>query len=198
MRGRGRGRGRGTHPLDDELTNWPCVEFDVSRQEVSFHLPLHRVLALLLHTAMRLSHAVTEAPQPAVETTNAARGKQAVQGHSPDNSGGSMESGSADMPALDLGMDADEKEGSEKPAAAGTGQKEGGEGRGRGKTRGNTAWESVVELLPRHLQHGSFLALASEHVLRLQVLCAQVQAGMWRRNGQAMTAVCDLYHSVHW
>jgi E3 ubiquitin-protein ligase UBR3 len=35
------------------MTGWPRVVFDVSSQETSFHIPLHRLLSLLLRKAMK-------------------------------------------------------------------------------------------------------------------------------------------------
>ena len=35
------------------MTGWPHVVFDVSSQETSFHIPLHRMLSLLLRKAMK-------------------------------------------------------------------------------------------------------------------------------------------------
>ncbi|CAI5471154.1 unnamed protein product [Closterium sp. Yama58-4] len=87
----------------ESVLEWPVVEYDVGRQEVSFHLPLHRMLALLLHSLLRLSCPM---PDP--------------QGHPQE--------------------DSEQREGT------------GG----------------------------------------------MISAGMWRRNGQSMVALCDLYHSVHW
>ncbi|KAH9325221.1 hypothetical protein KI387_005399, partial [Taxus chinensis] len=36
------------------LEEWPTISYDVSRQEISFHIPLHRMLSLSLHKAMEL------------------------------------------------------------------------------------------------------------------------------------------------
>lgn len=36
------------------LEEWPMISYDVSRQDISFHLPLHRMLSLSLHKAMEL------------------------------------------------------------------------------------------------------------------------------------------------
>jgi hypothetical protein len=51
---------------DDE---WGLVDFDVSRQEVSFHIPLHRMLGLLLHKALDL-HAVSTEVSPGTGFTS--------------------------------------------------------------------------------------------------------------------------------
>mmetsp|Transcript_3143 Transcript_3143/g.11325 ORF Transcript_3143/g.11325 Transcript_3143/m.11325 type:complete len:2016 (+) Transcript_3143:228-6275(+) len=44
----------------------------------------------------------------------------------------------------------------------------------------------------------SWALQVSEHPLRLQVLCFQVSAGMWRRNGYPVAAMRDLYYNVTW
>jgi hypothetical protein len=36
------------------LEEWPMISYDVSRQDISFHIPLHRMLSLSLHKAMEL------------------------------------------------------------------------------------------------------------------------------------------------
>lgn len=36
------------------LEEWPMISYDVSRQDISFHIPLHRVLSISLHKAMEL------------------------------------------------------------------------------------------------------------------------------------------------
>ncbi|KAG0593011.1 hypothetical protein KC19_1G298000 [Ceratodon purpureus] len=116
-----------------EDSEWPAVEFDVSRQDVSFHIPVHRMLALLLHKALDFHSAKQE--------------KSSV----------------------------------------------------KNKVR-SSDWEGsfLGEILPKKFRVPGFAAVVMEHPLRLQVLCAQVQAGMWRRNGHATSALCDLYHTVHW
>ncbi|XP_024387527.1 E3 ubiquitin-protein ligase PRT6 isoform X2 [Physcomitrium patens] len=120
-----------------EVDEWPLVDFDVSRQDVSFHIPLHRMLALLLHKALEFHSAKQDK----------SFGKEKIL--SSDGTSGE--------------------------------------------------WRSFLEqVLPRKFRVPGFAAVVMEHPLRLQVLCAQVQAGMWRRNGHATRALCDLYHSVHW
>ncbi|KAL3679047.1 hypothetical protein R1sor_022003 [Riccia sorocarpa] len=114
-------------------SEWPQLDFDVSRQEVSFHIPLHRILALLLRKVLEL-HSNLDTPSP----TDTAQ---------PD------------------------------------------------------PWKSVKtlqQLFPVKYQAAGFAASLMEHPLRLQVLCAQVQAGMWRRNGHTITTICDLYRTVPW
>ncbi|CAL1379064.1 unnamed protein product [Linum trigynum] len=43
-----------------------------------------------------------------------------------------------------------------------------------------------------------FSAFVMEHPLRNRVFCAQVQAGMWRKNGDAAIMSCEWYRSVRW
>lgn len=116
-----------------EGNEWPAVEFDVSRQDVSFHIPLHRMLALLLHRALDYYRPKQE------------------------------------------------------------------ESSGKDKTLLSDGENSFLgEILPEKFRVPGFAAVVMEHPLRLQVLCAQVQAGMWRRNGHATIALCEVYHTVHW
>lgn len=117
---------------DDE---WAVVDFDVSRQEVSFHIPLHRMLGLLLHKALDL-HAVNSE----------------VSAGTPDTSANIHTPGE----------------------------------------------KFLAQMFRPGLQVAGFISVLMEHPLRLQVLCAQVQAGMWRRNGHSTSGLCDLYHTVHW
>lgn len=43
-----------------------------------------------------------------------------------------------------------------------------------------------------------FSAFVMEHPLRNRVFCAQVHAGMWRRNGDAAILSSEWYRSVRW
>ncbi|KAK8542025.1 hypothetical protein V6N13_137400 [Hibiscus sabdariffa] len=43
-----------------------------------------------------------------------------------------------------------------------------------------------------------FSASVMEHPLRIRVFCAQVIAGMWRKNGDAAVVSCEWYRSVRW
>lgn len=43
-----------------------------------------------------------------------------------------------------------------------------------------------------------FSAFIMEHALRIRVFCAQVYAGMWRRNGDSAILSCEWYRSVRW
>ncbi len=120
-----------------EDNEWPAVDYDVSKQEVSYHVPLHRMLGLLLHKALEL--------------------------YSSESDGFLVREGSS---------------------AANSGFLEGG--------------RLLAELFPTQYQVPGFAAVLMEHPLRLQVLCAQVLAGMWRHNGYTASVLCDLYHNVHW
>jgi E3 ubiquitin-protein ligase UBR3 len=130
------GAGFGQLFEDDE---WPVIDFDVSRQEVSYHIPLHRMLGLLLHKVL--------------ERYSAQSAGLLVRGEG--------------LSAADSGL----LQGSRR---------------------------LLAELFPARFQVPGFAAALMEHPLRLQVLCAQVQAGMWRRNGHSTSGLCDLYHTVHW
>ncbi|KAG6540804.1 hypothetical protein Mapa_017828 [Marchantia paleacea] len=116
---------------------WPKVFFDVSRQDVSFHIPLHRMLALLLHKALEM-HSVSLEP------------------------GSSSENAKSTNPSPLENL------------------------------------STLSQLLPSKYQVPGFAASLMEHPLRLQVLCAQVQAGMWRRNGHPTNSICDVYRTVPW
>ncbi|KAA8518905.1 hypothetical protein F0562_016321 [Nyssa sinensis] len=43
-----------------------------------------------------------------------------------------------------------------------------------------------------------FSAFVMEHPLRIRVFCAEVHAGMWRKNGDAAILSCEWYRSVRW
>lgn len=43
-----------------------------------------------------------------------------------------------------------------------------------------------------------FSAFIMEHPLRIRVFCAEVHAGMWRKNGDAALLSCEWYRSVRW
>uniref|UniRef100_A0A7N0VB90 E3 ubiquitin-protein ligase n=1 Tax=Kalanchoe fedtschenkoi TaxID=63787 RepID=A0A7N0VB90_KALFE len=114
---------------------WLDVDYDVSSQKVSIHIPLHRLLALLLQKALE-RHC----------------------GASAATNGISSRSGS---PSLAV----------------------------------NHGYFS-------HLLGGcstySFSSFLMEHPLRVRVFCAQVYAGMWRKNGYAAFYACELYGNVQW
>ncbi|KAK1563726.1 hypothetical protein Q3G72_031804 [Acer saccharum] len=117
------------------LSNWPDLNYDVSSQDVSVHIPLHRLLSLILQKALRKCYG-----ESAVSNTANA--------------------------------------GSENPLSA------------------------VYMDFFRHILRGfhpyGFSAFVMEHPLRIRVFCAQVHAGMWRKNGDAALSSCEWYRSVRW
>ncbi|KAG8046091.1 hypothetical protein GUJ93_ZPchr0008g13302 [Zizania palustris] len=107
---------------------WPHVVFDVSSQETSFHIPLHRMLSFLLRKAMQTSFGEGDKPdQCSVVETN----------------------------------------------------------------------EFFSHVL-RGCEPYGFASIVMEHPLRIRVFCAQVRAGMWRKNGDAAILSAEWYRSVQW
>uniref|UniRef100_A0A0D9UWR3 E3 ubiquitin-protein ligase n=1 Tax=Leersia perrieri TaxID=77586 RepID=A0A0D9UWR3_9ORYZ len=106
---------------------WPHVVFDVSSQETSFHIPLHRMLSFLLRKAMEKCFGEDAKPEHCSVQTNAFF-SQALRGCDPFG----------------------------------------------------------------------FASIVMEHPLRLRVFCAQVRAGMWRKNGDAAILSAEWYRSVQW
>ena len=43
-----------------------------------------------------------------------------------------------------------------------------------------------------------FASIVMEHPLRVRVFCAQVRAGMWRKNGDAAILSAEWYRYVQW
>ncbi|XP_023539127.1 E3 ubiquitin-protein ligase PRT6-like [Cucurbita pepo subsp. pepo] len=116
------------------MSSWPNIVFDVSSQDISIHIPLHRLLSLLLQKALRscFSESVV---------TNAT-----------------------------------------------------------GASSSNLSSESVDffrSVLTDCHPYG-FSSFVMEHPLRIKVFCAEVNAGAWRRNGDAALLSCELYRSVRW
>ncbi|XP_037404131.1 E3 ubiquitin-protein ligase PRT6-like [Triticum dicoccoides] len=109
-------------------TGWHHVVSDVSSQETSFHIPLHRMLSLLLREAMKKCS----------------------------------------------GEDAKTEECS--------------------VVRSNEFFSQVLGGCEPH----GFASVVMEHPLRVRVFCAQVRAGMWRKNGDAPTLSAEWYRSVQW
>ncbi|XP_048561722.1 E3 ubiquitin-protein ligase PRT6-like [Triticum urartu] len=110
------------------MTSWPRVVFDVGSQETSFHIPLHRMLSLLLRKAMKKC----------------------------------------------FGEDA-------KPEECSVVQSK----------------EFFSQVLGGFKPYG-FASIVMEHPLRVRVFCAQVRAGMWRKNGDAAILSAEWYRSVQW
>ncbi|XP_078178382.1 proteolysis 6 isoform X3 [Carex rostrata] len=108
------------------LATWPCVAFDVSSQEISFHIPLHRFLSLLLRRAMKWTYG---------------------------------ERGSSQNPDA-------------KP---------------------NSSEDNFFGQILGGYRSPGLAALLMEHPLRVRVFCAQVRAGMWRKNGDAVILSAEWY-----
>lgn len=116
------------------MTDWPAIDCVVSSQAISFHIPLHRLLSILLRKALEACCNVIELPH---------------------------------------------------------------------KTNGT----STTIPIPNHdffskalsgLHPCGFSAFIMEHPLQLRVFCAQVRAGMWRKNGDAPILSSEYYRSVQW
>lgn len=113
------------------LRDWPDIQYDVSSQPISVHLPLHRLLSLLIERALRICY-----------------------GESALNRGVSV---SHEISQADF-------------------------------------FSSVIGDFHPH----GFSALVMENVLRVRVFCAQVMAGMWKKNGDSALVSCEWYRSVRW
>lgn len=111
------------------FSNWPGITYDVSSQDISIHLPLHRLLSLLLQ-----------------KTLGRCYGESTVSIAS-------------------------------KPST----------------TSFNFFEHVLVGCHPL-----GFSGFIMEHPLRLRVFVAQVNAGMWKKNGEAALFSCDWYRSVRW
>ncbi|WOL01977.1 E3 ubiquitin-protein ligase [Canna indica] len=116
------------------MADWPDIVYDVSSQDISFHIPLHRLLSLLLRKAMEYCYGELEKPQ--------------------DTSG-------ILFPLSACGRDF------------------------FGHVLGGS-------------QPCGFSSFLMEHPLQLRVFCAQVRAGMWRRNGDTAIFVSEFYRAVQW
>lgn len=116
------------------LIDWPDIDYNVSSQEISFHIPLHRFLSLLLRKALKTCY----------EETGAL---------------GEMNSKLALT--------------SSKP-------------------------HKFFQLVLKGAHPSGFSAYIMENPLRLRVFCAQVRAGMWRKNGDAVILNCEWYRAVQW
>lgn len=112
--------------------DWQELRYDVSSEDISFHIPLHRFLSLLLQKALERSY---------------------------------KESG---LTSAISGV----------PLSG----------------RFHDFFGQVLEGCHPH----GFSAFVMEHPLQLRVFCAQVRAGMWRKNGETAGLICDWYRSVRW
>ncbi|XP_043702921.1 E3 ubiquitin-protein ligase PRT6-like [Telopea speciosissima] len=116
------------------LPEWPDLSYDVSSQDVSVHIPLHRLLSMLIYKALSSCYAESLATE--------------------------MNDASSTLlsrPCHDFSR------------------------------------QVLVGCHPN-----GFSAFVMEHPLRIRVFCAQVRAGMWRKNGDAAILSCELYRSVRW
>jgi hypothetical protein len=116
-------------------SDWPNIIYDVSSQDISVHIPLHRLLSLLLQKALRRCF------------------------------------GESAVPNMTIGSSA------------------------------NSSSTSCTAFFA-HVLGGchpvGFSAFVMEHPLRVRVFCAEVHAGMWRKNGEAALLSCEWYRSVRW
>ncbi|GLT79208.1 hypothetical protein SLA2020_507030 [Shorea laevis] len=117
------------------LSEWPDINYDVSSQEISVHLPLHRLLSLLIQKALKRCY-----------------GEWSVPNVNSSNSAIPLSASSADFFGYVLGK----------------------------------------------FHPVGFSGFVMEHPLRIRVFCSQVNAGMWRKNGDATQLFCDWYRSVRW
>lgn len=117
------------------LSDWPDIVYDVSSQEVSVHIPLHRLLSMLLQRSLRRCYGESTLPNM-------------------------MSAASDDAP---LAMNQD----------------------------------FFGQVLGGCHPYG-FSAFVMEHPLRIRVFCAEVHAGMWRKNGDAAIFSSEWYRLVRW
>jgi hypothetical protein len=102
--------------------------FDVSSQETSFHIPLHRMLSLLLRKVLKKCFGENAKP----------------------------DEGSIGQP------------------------------------------DEFFSIVLKGCEPDGFASIVMEHPLRVRVFCAQVRAGMWRKNGDAAILSTEWYRSVQW
>ncbi|XP_031252609.1 E3 ubiquitin-protein ligase PRT6 [Pistacia vera] len=117
------------------LSYWPDIIYDVSLQDVSVHIPLHRLLSLTLQKALRRCYGESAAPK--------------LTGTDSENS----------LSAVPM--------------------------------------DFFGHVLGGCHPYG-FSAFVMEHPLRIRVFCAQVHAGMWRKNGDSALSSFEWYHSLRW
>lgn len=115
------------------LSDWPDIVYDVSSQDISVHIPLHRLLSMLLQRSLRKCYGESASPCTASATSD----------HTPINQ------------------------------------------------------DFFGHILGGCHPYG-FSAFVMEHPLRIRVFCAEVHAGMWRKNGDAAILSCEWYRSVRW
>ncbi|MQM00482.1 hypothetical protein Taro_033215 [Colocasia esculenta] len=117
------------------IVDWPEIVYDVSSQEISFHIPLHRLLTLLFQKAMSKCY----------------------------GNDGAVEKRSDDH-----------------------------------KVPLSAYFHDFFQQILRSFHPSGFSAFVMEHPLRLRVFCAQVRAGMWRKNGDAGILISEWYRAVVW
>lgn len=114
-------------------SDWPDITYDISSQDISVHIPLHRLLSLLLQKALR--RCFGEVPDLASATS------------------------------------------------------------------ANSSSAILTDFFGNFLggcHPYGFSAFVMEHPLRIKVFCAEVHAGIWRKNGDAALLSCEWYRSVRW
>ncbi|KAK3000361.1 hypothetical protein RJ639_020590, partial [Escallonia herrerae] len=117
------------------LSDWPDITYDVSSQDISVHIPLHRLLSLVLHRVLRRCYGEFASPNIVSATS------------------------------------------------------------------GNPLSVMYHDFFG-HILGGchpfGFSAFVMEHPLRIRVFCAEVHAGMWRKNGESALISSEFYRSVRW
>lgn len=117
------------------LQDWPNIVYDVSSQDISVHIPFHRLLSLLLLKALKIWDG----------DTTASNGNTAAFAYQPSG-----------------------------PY--------------------NNFFKCVLGLCSPL----GFCAFVMEHPLRIRVFCAEVHAGMWKKNGDAAQLSREWYRSARW
>ena len=117
------------------LSDWPQIVYDVSSQDISVHIPLHRLLSMLLQKALKRYFSESEVP----DVTDVS---------------------------------------SSHPLS--------------------TIYTDFFGHALRGSHPYGFSAYIMEHPLRIRVFCAEVHAGMWRKNGDAAFLSREWYRSVRW
>ncbi|KAL8459253.1 hypothetical protein ACS0TY_036653 [Phlomoides rotata] len=117
------------------LSDWPDITYDVSSQEISVHIPLHRLLSMVLRRALKECYG---------------------------------DSGLSHILSASIAESSFVRYG-----------------------------DFLCQILDGAHPCG-FSAFLMEHPLRIRVFCAQVHAGMWRRNGDVPLLFSEWYCAVRW
>ncbi|XP_065854552.1 E3 ubiquitin-protein ligase PRT6 [Euphorbia lathyris] len=117
------------------LSNWANISYNVSSEDVSLHIPLHRLLSLLLQRALKRCYSGADV----ISTT-----------------------ASSTVASSDITND-----------------------------------DFFGCVLGGCHPYG-FAAYIMEHPLRNRVFCAEVHAGMWKKNGETAALCSEWYRSVRW